>query len=65
LDEYWKKLGDEVGLSGDMVFRAITAVARKESAGKWGMWEECKVRNKRGHLVGDGQGISAGYLQFT
>lgn len=64
LEEYWTKLGAEVGLSAEMVARAVGCVAKKESGGDWGMWKECKVNTKSG-VRGDGQGISAGYLQFT
>jgi hypothetical protein len=64
LEEYWAKLGAEVGLSAEMVSRAVGCVAKKESGGDWGMWKECKVKTKSG-IRGDGQGISAGYLQFT
>lgn len=52
---YWNEIGAEIGLSGTLVERAVGAVGRFESGGKWEAWEQAN----------DTQGISAGFLQFT
>lgn len=61
--EFWAKFGSELQhqLSGDAVQRAVALVATLESGQDWAAWDTCRV----GGGVPDGQGISAGYLQFT
>ena len=61
--EFWQSINQQLTnkIGADAIQRAVALVAGFESGQNWGMWKQCKRKDG----TGDGQGISAGYLQFT
>lgn len=66
LTEFFDKVGRELipQMEGAKLYKAFETVGKFESGGNWGLWEVCGAK-KGSTAIGDRQGISAGFFQFT
>ena len=63
IEEFWQNnVGNNLNpkLQGAAIWRAVKLIGTLESGQNWAAWGPCIVNGKQ-----DGQGISAGFLQFT